>query len=728
MTVRIREMAYYSAMRQEIISHFISACKIFFQKISFYWLEFFTFFATIGLNIGHVGILNRYPWQDLIYCDFQTYNKWRWFKDSIRELGVFYGLSNSVDFTRNFGENTYLTSRTSSPLFDIGSFFYFITGNPGLSIFIKYSIYLLSLLIGLYILNQLLLQKYNSHFYLAKKLHIVIFVVFAFHPIFYHEVGPMVLWYLYITPIFLYLFFRLCENGKKSQFIYFSALPLYLALGAGDLFLFFYFPIFLIICLFIFPRNQRIVRDLFLILIYVEFITLISKLNYFLMTKNIDSNVHAGGQHLGAMLKNFLAPLYIFSTFLPYFQGPITLFMNIFLIVIFIWLFALARGKSYLSPITKIFLWINAYLVILLICFHGIPLLRSKIPSDFRYHFATLPIFVILMFMLAIHLAGSSINVKGTFLLKILTAMLIVTSMLTPYVFSKVIPSTSRRIISSSFKDAIMRDLPNCIETSIAASPYSNLPRSYFFMTQPIDNGRNDTLTYLIENGVGLGGRTFTQWEYATNRANYILNENEGLGGFNTYTLTSKDISKALSYMKKSASPFLLSTAQLQDKRFNYIGTCTRNPSLEKVAVPFKGLFSGRDVGNATLMSTVYVYEYSFSSKNVVSTYRSADASFISTCNQDSVITLPINYSNQVGVIANDVGVSPTRSFNNLVQITTNNFPCRSGLVSIYVFSHSWLNFLNLYLLLFLILLIYYTCLLNFWNQNYLRIKKTFPK
>ena len=203
----MRLISYCPVMGQRVNGRFITIYMSFFQKISIYWLEVFTFFATIGLNIGNIGILNRYPWQDLIYADFQTYNKWRWFKDSIRQLGVVYGLSNSIDFTRNFGENTYLTSRTPSPLFDIGSFFYFITGNPELSIFIKYSIYLLFLLIGLCLLNQLLLKKYSLDFYLAKKLHIVIFIVFAFHPIFYHEVGPMVLWYLFITPIFLYLFF-----------------------------------------------------------------------------------------------------------------------------------------------------------------------------------------------------------------------------------------------------------------------------------------------------------------------------------------------------------------------------------------------------------------------------------------------------------------------------------------------------------------------------------------
>lgn len=721
----MRLISYCPVMGQRVNGRFIPIYMSFFQKISIYWLEVFTFFATIGLNIGNIGILNRYPWQDLIYADFQTYNKWRWFKDSIRQLGVFYGLSNSIDFTRNFGENTYLTSRTPSPLFDIGSFFYFITGNPELSIFIKYSIYLLFLLIGLYLLNQLLLKKYSLDFYLAKKLHIVIFIVFAFHPIFYHEVGPMVLWYLFMTPIFLYLFFRLCENGEKSQFILFSALPLYLTLGAGDLFLFFYFPLFLIICFLIFPRNRKIVRDLFLILIYLEFITLISKLNYFLMTKNIDSNLHEGASRLGAVLKSFLAPLYIYSIFLPYFQGPITLFINIFVILIFIWLFALAGGKRHFKTITKIFLWINAYLVILLVCFHGIPLLRSKLPSDFRYHFATLPIFVILMLMLALHLAGSSVNVKSTFGIKILTVILIVTSVLTPYIFSRVLPSTSKHIINSSFKDAMMIDLPKCIETNIAASPYSDLPRSYFFMTQPVDKGRNDTLTYLIENGVALGGRTFTQWEYSTNRANYILNENEGLGGFNTYTLTSKDINKASEYMIKSASPFLLSTAQLEDKRFNYIGTCSRNPSLQKIAVPFKGLFSGSAVGNATLMSTLYVYESNSARKNGVSTYRSADALFKTTCKQNSSITLPVNYSNQVGVIANNVGVTPTRSSNNFVQITTDSFSCRDGFANIYVFSHSWLNFLNLYLLFFLLLLISYVIFRRFSTLELFEDKKS---
>ena len=686
----------------------ILTIKSFFQIFFSYWLEFVSFVVVILLNIRNVGMLNRYPWQDLIYCDFQSYNKWRWFKDSINQLGIFYGLSNSIDFTRNFGENTYLTSRTPSPLFDVGSIFYSVTSNTQLSLMIKYTAYMVFLFLGLYLLNQLLLKKYNSQTYILKKLHIIIFIVIALHPIFYHEVGPMVLWYLFLTPMWLYLFLQLCEDGKKGRFIVYSALPLYLTLGASDLFLFFYFPIFLILGFFIFEKKQKIVKDMIIVLVYLESIILFSKLNYFLISQNVDSVVHQGASQLGPILKSFLAPLYFYSTFLPYFVGPVTVFINIFLVLICLWLFTIANHREAFIPLTKIFLWINIYLILLLVLVHGISEIRTKLPSDFRYHFASLPIFVILLSMLFFHSSLFKSSHKYIFVTNILIVMLVGTSIFSSQLFSRILPSTSKHIINNSFSHVMMQSLPKCINDSISVSPYAAQSRSYFFLTQPIDNGRNDTLTYLIENGVALRGRTFTQWEYSTNRANYLLNDSEGLGGFNTYTLTSNDLIKAKEYMIKSQSPFMLSTAKLRDKDLNYIGTCATNSDWQKVAVPFKGLFSGNQVGNSTLLSKIYVYEFSFSETSKASLYRSADASFRTMCKADSSIILPENYSNQVGVIANGINVTPTRSVNNLVQIATNAFSCEAGTASIYIFSHSWLNFLNLYLLVFLVLLMIY--------------------
>ena len=56
------------------------------------------------------GLLVRYPWQDLIYCDFQIFNRWRWFSESLHQTGLINTLTSNVDFRMNTGENLYLSA------------------------------------------------------------------------------------------------------------------------------------------------------------------------------------------------------------------------------------------------------------------------------------------------------------------------------------------------------------------------------------------------------------------------------------------------------------------------------------------------------------------------------------------------------------------------------------------------------------------------------------------
>ena len=142
-------------------------------RVSFFRIEIFTFFIVFAVNLQKIGLLNRFPWQDLIYSDFQIYNKWRWFKDSLNQLGIFYGLSNSIDFTRNFGENTYLTSRTASPLFDLGSIGYEITGNLQIAIVFKFGTSCRSLLFTKVAICRIfwstITAQVHSHFHFCNR-------------------------------------------------------------------------------------------------------------------------------------------------------------------------------------------------------------------------------------------------------------------------------------------------------------------------------------------------------------------------------------------------------------------------------------------------------------------------------------------------------------------------------------------------------------------------------
>ena len=686
-------------------------------RVSFFRIEIFTFFIVFAVNLQKIGLLNRFPWQDLIYSDFQIYNKWRWFKDSLNQLGIFYGLSNSIDFTRNFGENTYLTSRTASPLFDLGSIGYEITGNLQIAIVFKSAVYLLALLVGLYCLQKLLFAEFSGAPLLLRYIHIFIFVIVGCHPIFYHEIGPMVLWYLFITPAWLYLFLKLCQTGNIYKFLSSSVVPLYLTLGSGDLFLFFYFPTFIIFSLVFFRFQKKTLQVCLIALIYLETILFIYYLNYFLMSNNIDNVVHHGTVSLEVIVKSFLAPLFIYTPFLPYFVGPVTLFVNIFAIVIYLWAFSTRKlgisGRNVLLFITLL----QVYLVSLVIAFHGISFIRSRIPSGFRYHFAADPIFIMVMLIFVFSSqTARPMFVKIPKFMTVLIVLLLATSLSEPYVFGKLIPSTSKHIVSPSLGRALLSDLPGCIIGEITHSKYNNLNRSFFFATNRQDAGRNDTLTYLIENGIAVGGRTFTQWEYATNKANFLLNRDEGLGGLQTYTLTIDDVPAIKKYMERSFSPFLLSTSPVSDKELYLIGSCNTSKNFKQIALPFRGLFSGNLVGNSSLLSNIYIYTLKNMENIAIANYRSSNATFTISCSPKKDLVMPVNYTNQVGVLVNNVQFTPTRSSENFVKLDAGTFPCTDKALNIYIYSHSWLNFVDLYLLIYLVL----TFLFSQFRRKYL--------
>ena len=556
-----------------------------------------------------------------------------------------------------------------------------------------------------YYLQKLLFAEFSGAPLLLRYIHIFIFVIVACHPIFYHEIGPMVLWYLFITPAWLYLFLKLCQTGNLYKFLSSSVVPLYLTLGSGDLFLFFYFPTFVIFSLVFFRFQKKTLQVCFVALMYLEIILVMYFLNYFLISNNIDNVVHHGSVSLEAIFKSFLVPLFVYSPFLPYFVGPVTLFVNIFVIILYVWVFAKRKlgtsGRNVLVFITLL----QVYLVALVIAFHGLSFIRSRLPSGFRYHFAVFPIFIMIMLIFVFTSQTTRpLLVKIPKFAAVTIVLLLVSSLSEPYVFGKLIPSTSKHIVSPSLGHALLNDLPRCINGEIARSKYNNLNRSFFFATNKYDAGRNDTLTYLIENGVAVGGRTFTQWEYATNRANFLLNRDEGIGGLQTYTLTTDDVPAIKNYMERSLSPFLLSTSPVSDVELDQIGLCNTSKNFKQIASPFRGLFSGNLVGNSSLLSSVYIYAHTHMENKAIANYRSSNATFTTSCSPKKDLVLPVNYSNQVGVLVNGVEFTPTRGPENLVKLDAGTFSCADTTLKIYIFSHSWLNFVDLYLLIYLVL------------------------
>ncbi len=86
------------------------------QKLRDFKLETLLVLFSTLVSLTKIGVLNRFPWQDLIYADFQRFNSLERFKENINSSGVLSALTSQIDFTSNFGENSLATSRVSPPV------------------------------------------------------------------------------------------------------------------------------------------------------------------------------------------------------------------------------------------------------------------------------------------------------------------------------------------------------------------------------------------------------------------------------------------------------------------------------------------------------------------------------------------------------------------------------------------------------------------------------------
>ena len=108
------------------------------NKINFYFL---IYFFSLFFIIPKIGLLSRFPWQDFEYIDFQIFNRWRWTAETIETDGFYSALTSVIDFRMNTGENIFLSGRSASFIFDIGSWMYLLTKSLDFSLQFKFFIY-----------------------------------------------------------------------------------------------------------------------------------------------------------------------------------------------------------------------------------------------------------------------------------------------------------------------------------------------------------------------------------------------------------------------------------------------------------------------------------------------------------------------------------------------------------------------------------------------------------
>ena len=601
------------------------------------------------------GLLVRYPWQDLIYADFQIFNRWRWFSESLHQTGLVGTLTSNTDFRMNTGENLYLSSRVSAPIYDLGAWLYFITGSIDIAFFSKY---IVLTMFSAYGLIQLIKRSASIEQRIPNTKFLIFAVLIASimgHPLMMHEVGPMVFWYLFLTPSWILIFLDMRDYGHSNMLLNWKTyVLLILTMGSSDLFVFFYFPLFLFLAATVKSNFHRNLKNIMKGIILIELVLLLNKALYLYYTFEGDNVSNSGSWGLFDYTKNFIAPLFL-SVLLPFFWGPAILFLN-FVLLGLIMYFGIQDPRLLKRYLT---IWLSMLFVLLFVgvLLHTIPLTREALPSAFRYHVAPWSIIIISMLPIFIDEILKKTNKPTPFEgnKKTITVLVVVAIMSLSSIeqfYSSVVAAGSKRIVDYDIRQWVSKDMPNCIRNASTNISSSEKAAQYAFLTANDENGRNDNLTSLIENPWELNGRTFNQWRYSTSRSNYLMLEKFGLKGLNTWAFTERGLIQSLEYANTLGINHLVTTTRLtESKQIKYLGECQVPEDLRSRFVPFKQLLSGVAVGNNSYEKNLFIYEIMLDKIPApVAEVTSNVISYSIFCKVDQVYTLSTNYSSDLKV------------------------------------------------------------------------------
>lgn len=675
------------------------------------YLQVSVLFILCGfITIPNNRILARFPWQDLVYNDFQIYKQWQFFSSTVKSDGLIYALLSTHNFGLNMGENIYIVSRVSPAIFDLGAWIFLATNNLDIAAMGKLSIYFTTCFIGF---KKLYDMAYPSASKKRDFFFIVSLVTVLSHPALYHEVGPMVLWYLLLTPTWLYFFLYAHKQGLRSvlknNFFYFL---IFLTIGSSDLFIFFYFPFIALAAFFLLKSKEKLIC-LFKFLLIIEFFILIPKIPYiyFLI---LDENMQRKGSYgIELYFSSFVVPLLKHSIFFAYFTGPVIIFLNSVLLMSILYLGLHNRKVS-----TKYIFYLGSILVLLIslgLLVHGIPFMRNHLPSAFRYHVALWPFVVASM----LPFWSSEIALRGQikrkhsrvsfFALLVILTVLISNSSVT---YQSISPSGSKKIIDTDMRSWLLRGLPDCINEKTSST---SRDKSFIFMTPNSESGRNDTLLFLEENPWGLNGRTFNQWAYATNNANYYLNTEHELLGLNSWAFTDEELVQAADFATDAHVDYLLSTTLINpvNPRYMELGSCSIPEKLKLNATPFRSRLDNKPLGNPTLASTVYIYSIDTEAQDSPIKIESIDLSSITfevKCNYADQIVLPVSYSGALEVTHLRERIEISKSRHSTVALkSVENLCSFQEEIYVKVESQSKILYANLIYFLFLITMIFIT-------------------
>lgn len=694
------------------------------RKLGFNQILFFAFFTAMflfiaGNAITKVSLLNRYPWQDLMYADFQIYNRWRWFKEIVNSQGWLATLTSDIDFRMNFGESVILSSRTSPPWFDLGALIYLFGGSIDFAMKIKFLVYAGFAYIGILKFFQFdSMGKIKIQDFSVKR--VVLFVIASAtlinHPILFHEVGPMVFWHLLLTPFWLHLLFGYASKKSSNSFVHpiFYILVI-LTIGASDLFV---FSFVLSLGVFAWLISSTLDLDKVAILkftVALEIVMLFSKLDYFLTRFDTGFVTNAGSWSVLSYISQFAIFLPL-SIIIPFFTGPISLFIPTiyFLLVFILW------QTGHRNRVLK-YIQFNVAFVFYLILFglilHAVA--SEKLPSAYRYHLSFFPFAVALALLIFLNNESKGKKIvysfgkrKKLFAFGIVMTFLSIFLSFSSQMYNSFLFPASRFVISDSMRNYLVYDLPRCVNQASNKSTF--IPtKQFIFATSEAHAGRNDTLLQLIENPAALDGRTFQQWRYSTSKSNFILNNSTGLRGFTTWAFTEKNSSSIREFAQRIGGAILISSSPLRQLQEFEIAKCISKKDFSKVSMPFStGLefihkfpflqYSSRERGNETLVDEIYIYRIIEidESKVNISKVSSGFVEFTSKVSERHKIVLPVNFTSNLVVTISGIESKYSQEPSSNFIVVTPDSNLSNDQITINVTSHSLAAILSFVFLL----------------------------
>lgn len=673
---------------------------------------FAIYFISLLFLIPKIGLLSRFPWQDFEYIDFQIYNRWRWTLEAIEANGFFSVFTSVIDFRMNTGENIFLSSRSSSFIFDIGSWIYFFTKSLDFALQFKFFIYTFFAYKGFIRLFQPLIssKKFSNFTYVLFSISLVSVIG---NPILYHDAGPLTFWYLLLTPYWIHFVIKLNESDYQSIFKDYNLyLLLFLTIGASDLFIYFYFILFLFLPLVL---EKKSFKRTFSLIIVIELILTIAKLPYLFFRLSENYQSFAGTWNSNQYFDLFIRPLLLHSLIIPDFTGPVIIFINFVQLALIFYI--ITAWWKYSKNVLLLISFLLIFLLMLGFLLHSLSITRDSLPSAFRYHVASWPILLSCLLPIIFYeiYSKEKINLWGLsnkFLCFVLTLFITFSLANIDRVYFYFTPNSSKMLIDQELRKYTIQSLPNCINQAVQKS---GKQKSFLFASGDGTN-LSASLNILIDNPTAVNGRTFNRWSYSLPSATINLNQEVGIEKFGTRPFSVYKTADIIKYSKTTGSYFLLSNDQIQ--KFKLLAIC-RPPSFIKSSfLPFttptlidRIFKTKQNAGEASYQLPVYLYDldYKMQEKMPVNLqFSSANIKVSIDCDSRDKVTLPINYDDSIRIENLERYSILKNPKNNFVDLDLNDVRCEPGEnieLKIISFSRAPISDAVLFLVLFILII-----------------------